>query len=112
MEKTIDEKTIIITTKQILKDMKMKIHYLGFKYWITASVIILSDSKLNEKNIKMMDLYKMIAKKHKTTSNKVERALRYSYQGIKPKEYFNVSYSVNNTAFLFLLIDKIENSIK
>lgn len=97
--------------KQILKDMGIKMHHLGFKYWITAIYITLDIDFNNRPELKMMELYYMVAKKHKTTASKAERAMRYAYATIDLKQYFNVTYSINNTALLFLLIEAVRERL-
>lgn len=76
----IEIKTKIETiAKQILKDMGIKVHHLGFKYWVTAIYITLDIDLNNRPELKMMELYYMVARKHRTTASKAERAMRYVY---------------------------------
>lgn len=111
--KVINEEEIKLTAKQLLKDIGIKIHFLGFKYWITAIVIALKNDKETEENLTMMALYSLVAKKHRTTASKTERAMRYAYSELDLQNYFNVSYSINNTALLFLLKEKVlDNNYK
>ena len=111
--KIINEEEIKLIAKQLLKDIGIKIHFLGFKYWITALVISLKHDKETEENLTMMALHSLVAKKHKTTASKTERAMRYAYSELDLKNYFNVSYSINNTALLFLLKEKVlDNNYK
>lgn len=117
MEKCKD-KTIIIKenkiseiAKQVLKEVGIKIHYLGFKYWITAIVTSIENEQSDREDLRMMELYYLVARSHKTTANKVERAMRYAYSEIDLKSYFNVNYSINNTALLFLLKEEVVNKI-
>ena len=106
-QKEIEIKNI---AKQKVKDIGIKIQLLGFKYWVTATTIaVLSDFESDD-NLKMMDVYSIVAKKHKTTPSKVEKALRYAYADIDLNMYFNVSYHINNTALLFLLKDAVITS--
>lgn len=108
-EVTLEEETRIKTiAKQILKDMGIKMHHLGFKYWVTAIWITLDIEINNRQELRMMELYYMVARKHRTTASKAERAMRYAYATIDLKQYFNVTYSINNTALLFLLIDEVK----
>ncbi len=99
--------------KQILRDMGIKIHHLGFKYWITAIYITLDIELSNKPNLRMMELYYMISKKHRTTVSRVERAMRYAYETttIDLKQYFNVTYTINNTALLFLLVEAVKDKL-
>lgn len=117
MEKDIKEnikqnETEIITkiAKQLLKEIGIKTHILSFKYWITALLLVIEDGeKLENKNIVMMQLYACIARKHKTTFSKVERAMRYVHLELELKQQFNVNYPINNTALLFLLKEEVMN---
>lgn len=94
--------------KQLLKDIGIKLHHLGFKYWITAISITLDIEFNNRESLKMMELYYMVARKHRTTASKAERAMRYAYATIDLKQYFKVSYTINNTALLFLLKEAVK----
>lgn len=98
--------------KQLLKDMGIKLHYLGFKYWVKAILITIKMEINNESKPKMMTVYYRVAKHFDTTATKVERAMRYAYEGLDLNNYFNVAYKINNTALLFLLKDKILEEIK
>ncbi len=93
--------------KQLLKEMEIKVNLLGFKYWQTALALVIED----EGKIVMMSLYCSVAKKHRTTASKVERAMRYAYMDLNLKQIFKTDYPINNKALLFLLIDRIMNKI-
>lgn len=96
--------------KQVLKEIGIKTHILGFKYWVTALLLVIEDKENFETgNIVMMQLYARIARKHKTTFSKVERAMRYVHLELDLKQQFNVDYPINNTALLFLLKDEVIN---
>lgn len=98
--------------KQILRDMGIKLHCLGFEYW-TKAILITIKIEINSKTkLRMMEIYDLIAKQFNTTSSKVERAMRYAYERLDLNSYFNVTYKINNTALLFLLKDKILEEIK
>lgn len=98
--------------KQILKDMGIKLHCLGFEYWIKAMLITIKIEIDKKQNLKMMELYYKVAKEFNTTTTKVERAMSYAYVGLDLNNYFDVTYRINNTALLFLLKDKILDEIK
>lgn len=106
-----EERNIEIIAKQLLKDIGIKLHHLGFKYWMTAINITLDIEFNNRESIRMMELYYMVARKHRTTASKVERAMRYAYATIDLKQYFKVSYTINNTALLFLLAEEIKKKL-
>ena len=110
-EYNIEDEKITKIAKLILKDMGIKRHHLGFKYWATAACIALEFETSDNSKLRMMELYSMVAKKHKTTASKVEKAMRYAYATIDLKQYFNVTYSINNSALLFLLTDTIKEKI-
>ena len=93
--------------KQLLKEIGIKVNLLGFKYWQTALALVIED----EGKIVMMSLYCSVAKKHRTTAAKVERAMRYAYMDLNLKQIFKTDYPINNKALLFLLIDRIMNKI-
>lgn len=96
--------------KQVLKEIGIKTHILGFKYWVTALLLVIEDEENSETgNIVMMKLYSRIARKHKRTFSKVERAMRYVHSELDLKQQFDVEYPINNTALLFLLKEEIMN---
>lgn len=98
--------------KQVLKEIGIKTHILGFKYWVTALLLVIEDEENSENgNIVMMKLYSRIARKHKTTFSKVERAIRYVHLELDLKQQFDVDYPINNTALLFLLKEEVMNKM-
>lgn len=99
--------------KQLLIEIGIKPHIKGFKYWTTAILYAIEQESKGEELGKFMELYRYIGKKHKSTIYKVERDMRYAHQELSLKEVFNVPYSINNTAFLFLIKEKIlsENNV-
>lgn len=106
LEKTLEQTKII--AKQLLKEIGIKVYILGFRYWPTALMIMKENEMTQDVEMPMMDLYRLVAKKHRTTGAKVERAMRYAYAELDLKQQFNVDYPINNTALLFLLKEEIE----
>lgn len=98
--------------KQLLRKIGVKVHLSGFKYWTTALLIIKENELKEESKISMMKLYDLIAKKHKTTGSKVEKAMRFVYEKLDLKQQFNVNYPINNTALLFLLKEEVDDKLK
>ena len=98
---------LITKIKSILKAMEIKPHLKGHRYWITAISYALKNN-----DYKMGELYQFVAKRHKTTISKAEKALRYSQENSKAKEIFDVNYKLNNSSFLALFIEELECSIK
>lgn len=109
IEETRKNIEIKIAVEDILDEIGVKITLKGYKYWVTAVIL-----KLTNKYETMKSLYMDIAKKHKTTASKAERALRHAYENIKPKvqEYFKLNYKPNNSVFLECLIRKTELFVK
>lgn len=98
--------------KQLLKDIGMKLHCLGFKYWLKAIVMTLDIEIHKRQELKTMELYFMIAREYKTTVNCVRKAMSYTYENTNVNSYFNVTYKINNAALLFLLKEKVKEEIE
>ena len=96
--------------RQILKEIGVNIHLLGYGYWVAALQIA---SKSDERKLAMMELYYVIAERYKTSASKVEKAMRYAYEGKKTdlKKYFNVTQKIDNSTLLILLLEKLEEYI-
>jgi len=101
-------KQIETIAKQLLKEIGIKVHISGFRYWSTALIIMEENEMTQSNKISIMELYNCIARKHKTTRTRVERAMRYAYSELNLKQQFNVNYHINNTALLFLLKEEID----
>lgn len=97
------EKLIKRKIKQFLIELGVNISLRGFKYWSTAIYYAVEKEIKGEDFGKMMCLYQYIGKQHKATVSKVEKDMRYIFEVNRYiSKYFNVPYSINNTAFLFL----------
>lgn len=107
----IENKTKIIA-KQLLKDIGMKLHCLGFKYWLKAIVMTLDIEIHKRQELKTMELYFMIAREYGTTVNCVRKAMSYAYKYTDINCYFNVTYKIDNAALLFLLKEKVKKEIE
>lgn len=59
-----------------LKDNGVKTYTAGYRYVIDAIEIIINNNGEKQKLCK--DIYEVIAQKYKTTSQRVERAIRYT----------------------------------
>ncbi len=94
--------------KQLLKDIGMKLHCLGFKYWLKAIVMTLDIEIHKRQELKTMELYFMIAREYKTTVNCVRKAMSYTYENTNVNSFFNVTYKIDNAALLFLLKEKVK----
>lgn len=98
--------------KQLLKDIGMKLHCLGFKYWLKAIVMTLDIEIHKRQELKTMELYFMIAREYKTTVNCVRKAMSYTYENTNVNSFFNVTYKIDNAALLFLLKEKVKEKIE
>ena len=98
--------------KQLLKDIGMKLHCLGFKYWLKAIVMTLDIEIHKRQELKTMELYFMIAREYKTTVNCVRKAMLYTYENTNVNSFFNVTYKIDNAALLFLLKEKVKEEIE
>lgn len=98
--------------KQLLKDIGMKIHCIGFNYWVLALYTAI-DNHINKKEqIKIMYIYCLVARYYKTNVSNVRKAMSYVYDNLDLNRYFNVTYKINNAALLFLLKDKVLEKLK
>lgn len=98
--------------KQLLKDIGMKLHCLGFKYWLKAIVMTLDIEIHKRQELKTMELYFMIAREYGTTVNCVRKAMSYAYEYTNVNVYFNVTYKIDNAALLFLLKEKVKEEME
>lgn len=67
--------------KKILNKLGIQINWLGYKMWITAIKIIATNE-----NLQMEEVYCEVAKKHRSTRNKTERAMRYAIKMIEQEK--------------------------
>lgn len=98
--------------KQLLKDIGMKLHCLGYKYWLKAIVMTLDIEIHKRQELKTMELYFLLAREYKTTVNCVRKAMSYTYENTNVNSYFNVTYKIDNAALLFLLKEKVKEEIE
>lgn len=98
--------------KQLLKDIGMKIHCIGFNYWLAAINTTIDIHIHRRQQPKIMQLYYLIAKRYKTSISNVRKAMTYAYNNLDLNQYFNVTCKINNTALLFLLKEAILQKLK
>ena len=88
--------------KNILDKLQIPKHFLGYKYIKTLIINILNK-----------DIYTVIkeeyavAKSHKTTRSKVERAIRYAVESSIANKYFKVKYKITVKGFVELVKDEV-----
>lgn len=96
--------------KKILNTLGISPMWLGYKMWITATKF-----KVENDVQKMEAIYSEVAKRHKSTRDKTERAMRYAISQIGKENiqnYFEVNCKITNAVFLELICDKIELLMK
>lgn len=91
--------------KTILREGRVPINWLGYKCIITAVPILISNFNSSEK-FTLKNLYSEVAKKHRTTSSKVECAIRYVCENTYINKVFHTP-RVSNGKILYLIADKI-----
>lgn len=89
----------------------MKLHCLGYKYWLKAIVMTLDIEIHKRQELKTMELYFLLAREYKTTVNCVRKAMSYTYENTNVNSYFNVTYKIDNAALLFLLKEKVKEKM-
>lgn len=86
-----------------LLSMKMKNTAIGLCYWITAiDYYILLIQADRYQVIRMNDIYNFVAKKHCTTVDCAEKAMRYAKKKCSYQEILNVKNELKNFDFLIL----------
>lgn len=91
--------------KKTFNELGIQINWLGYKMWLTAAKIICENE-----NLQMEEVYYEVAKKHKSTKSKTERAMRYSIGMVgqkKLQDFFKVNYKITCASFLKLLHESI-----
>ncbi len=84
--------------KEILLNLEIPISLLGFKYIKTLVAYL-----LNEDTYQITKIYSIIARKHKTTGSRVERAIRHALTVSKANQYFNIEHKITNKEFIELI---------
>ncbi len=104
-----ENKKLKLEIKQILSELGIMPHLKGFRYWTTAILYVIELEQNEEELTKFTYIYEYVGRKHKATASKAERVMRYALQGLDLKEKFNVQNSISNSAFLYLVKEKILN---
>lgn len=96
-------------TKRLLNKYDIPVNWLGYKYLVTAVPYAIEKICANEK-VMLSELYKFVAKKHKTTANKVLYAIRYLFENsdiatkMERKKVTNQTLIIN---LAMILIEKL-----
>lgn len=102
-----NEKEIKNVVKKILKQIGIPVNFKGFHYLQTLIA-------LNINKDFNMTKYKIVASRHHTTADRVERAIRYiceTHQE-KLKKYFETEYKITNSVLYELLQEKVSEQIE
>lgn len=92
-------------TKKMLESFEIPVNWLGVKFVITAIPYTIDKICSNEKVI-MNDLYKYVAKRHKTTASKVSCAIRYLLENTDISQKLTHS-KLTNQRLILLIAEKI-----
>lgn len=84
--------------KNILVNLDIPVSFLGFKYIKTSILHI-----LNEEIYQITRIYEVVARKHKTTASRVEKAVRYALERSKANKYFEIEHKISNKEFIELI---------
>lgn len=106
-------KSLILTeeTKNLLNRLNISRNWLGYKFLVTAIPFAISKELLEQK-IVLKEIYKFVAKHHKTTPQKVECAIRYLHENT------NIAIDLGfedgktcNTQLILKMCDLVEKQI-
>ena len=94
-------------TRKLLNQYEVPVNCLAYKYLVTAMPYAIEKVSSDEK-INLGELYKEVAKKHKTTANKVNWVIRYlcDYTDIAKK--IKVKKATNGILITSLAVNLIE----
>jgi len=103
-----NEKMLESKTKKILNDLNIQINLKGYRYWIESVKYIILNNKT--KYLMIKEIYIDVSRKMNTTPSRFERALRHSIENrkVQIQEYFGINYSIKNSSFIALLVDKVK----
>ena len=111
------EKDLMIKVTKILHDLAVPANIKGYNYLRTAIILVVKDNSLIHYVTK--GLYPAVAKEHKTTSSRVERAIRHAIECCCMRgnyeymtEIFGYSINMNsgkivNSEFIARIVDNI-----
>lgn len=102
----IEDKELKKKVRQVLKDAKIPVGFLGFKYLETMLID-------NYGELFSCKLYQEISDKYRITPCRVERAIRYICESFQKQlqQHFNVDTKITNRALYYLLVHKLEEVV-
>ena len=103
IKKYLDEnKEEIKKLNKFLANIGMNKTYSGYKYWIIATLYVLSLMKKNiYSNIKMEEIYYIVAEKTNSNRNRVERSMRFAVEKSDYIKQMNLTTRLSNRMFLY-----------
>ena len=95
----------IILIENLLDKIGIHINQLGYKY-LTYAI----ELKLENSDIRVLEMYKKIADKYNTTSVRVERAIRHARQSAENRieRIFDVEYKIYSGDLIALLAREVK----
>ena len=108
------EEEITKTVHSVLKEVGIKMHISGFRMWTTAVLYAAELANAGEEECAMGNIYRYVAKKHKSTACRTERKMRYALLEADKeniKKFFDVNYNIDNSAFLSLMLETTANRL-
>lgn len=96
-------------TIEMLENFDLPTNWLGVKFLITAVPYAIDKICSNEKVV-MNDLYRYVARKHKTTANKVSYAIRYLHENTDISSKLNRS-KLTNMKLILIVSKRIMNKM-
>ncbi len=94
----------------LLNSALIPMDWVGYKYIVTAVPIVIDSIYYNERII-LGELYKIVAKKHKTTPKKVECAIRYIHENTRISKVLNAG-KLSNKSLLYEISKKIMKQLQ
>ena len=97
-----ENKEEIKKINKFLANIGMNKTYSGYKYWIIATLYVLSLMKKNiYSNIKMEEIYYIVAEKTNSNRNRVERSMRFAVEKSDYIKRMNLTTRLSNRMFLY-----------
>lgn len=96
--------------QRLLNFFKIPLNWIGYKFTVTAVPYVIEKLELNEK-LKMEELYKFIAKKHKTTDSKVNCGIRYLIENSEISGYLGKE-KITNQSFILLFSILVKTNLE
>lgn len=101
-EHLVEDKKDRKKVSKFLSSIGMNKSYSGYKYWIIAILYVLSLMKNNiYSDIKMEEIYCIVATRTNSTRNKVERSMRFAVAKSDYIKQMNLNETLSNRRFLF-----------